>query len=330
MKLQRWLTRRVFVACAGMGVVAAVACGTSPSTDPAGMACDALVDSSNAVAVRCGGRSIPAEYKSRFRTYCVAWLGYPGQGITPQSLSDCAAVYGASDCHGSQGAQCWKSGSLADGSACNATSQCKSGWCEIPSTADHCGTCVPTVPNGQSCATPGTRCMQASSCTKGICVGYNTVDAGGDCSNSADVCKRGLGCEAQKCIALEGLGSACTSTASCQDGLVCSAKVCAKPLALQADCSQAMDGCAVGNECDVTTKKCVSTSFVKPGQPCGFLTTGMAVCFIGQCQLDSQKTTGTCPAVIPDGQRCGSSDHCDYGSRCTNNLVCVLSDTVCN
>ncbi len=343
MELQRLLTRGVFVVCAGIGVIAAVACSSSPSTassDP-GAACDAFFDALNGTNQRCGGFGIPSEYKARFHTECVTTLAYPGEGITAQSLSDCAGVYGGAACRGSNGGLALtctgKNGSLADGSACNGASQCKSGACEISASSDggvqtvsYCGTCVPTIPNGQSCATSGTRCTSTASCVKGICVGYNTVDVGGDCLGSS-VCKAGLACETQKCVALGGLGAACTSTAGCQDAFVCSAKVCAKPIALQGDCSQAADGCSVGTYCDVSTKKCVGISVAKPGQPCGFLTNGISVCAVGTCNLDPQKTTGTCPAIIPDGQACTPSDKtkvCDFDAHCTNS-VCVLTNPAC-
>ena len=331
------------------GVVSAifvsVACSSSDgggTGSDVGAACDAYFDKVVSGQYSCLGVTFPADVtasqRARFRTECIAGLGYPGQGITAATLSACASVYGSASCRGSTGAgaACGAvTGSLADGAACNSASQCKSGFCnQSASGADGgaapsgCGVCAPSVAVGQSCAT-GT-CTVGAECVGGTCIATGSVAVGGACNSAVD-CQTGLTCSAQKCAALSASGGACSTSAGCQTGLVCDKNVCGTPIAIGGDCSATSPSCATGAVCDYAgTKKCLAIAFAKPGAPCGLTSSGYALCAVGSCN-SAGGAAGTCPDIIADGQACDGTDKtktCDSLARCSGG-VCVLGQSVC-
>lgn len=359
------LRHALVLGTASLGVAAVIACSSSstvgaPGSDsgptPAdpGAACDAIYDALNTLYGTCG-LTLPADVvaadKTRFHDSCVTGLKYPGDGVTADTLNGCAAALKSSSCRGSNPASdscAAKTGTLADGTACNSDSQCVSGYCKYAAPVSDggatpdCGTCSPSVALGKACQTTD-HCVIGSLCVGSTCVAFGTVDVGGDCaaSGTADTraCKSGLVCNSQskKCTALAGAGVACAASSDCQLGLACINKVCATELTAGMACAATAtgDGCAPGLICDVLgTKKCTAITFGHPGDPCGFLANGVTACAQGTCNITDLKTfRGTCPQITPDGQPCTATDKtktCDYGASCDlNTNVCTAAKPVC-
>jgi len=106
-------------------------------------------------------------------------------------------------------------------------------------------------------------------------------------------CAAGYGCKAGKCVAFEGLGSACTDSSSCADGTFCTDGIC---------CGVA--ACAAGSACTKTTSgaECLG----KNGSTC----TAASECISGQC-VDSVCCDRAC------GGQCEACDLAEKRGTCT-------------
>ncbi len=213
-----------------------------------------------------------------------------------------------------------------------------------------CGVCVDQIPLGQACGTYPSQCNagcqplpvpcagnancsppSGASCISGpepgggssfTCVARPpALAAGAPCNTGAcQQCGPGLTCNVQTslCTPLEGPGGDCASGGDCGGGLVCDATGhCGKPLAVGAAC----DGgvlCAAQALCDTLTNVCTAVTFAAPGGACDNPWGG---CISGSCTMSTPPggtATGTCPAVIPDGQPCGYPNvaPCDQYATC--------------
>lgn len=281
----------------------------------------------------------PAEAKARERSMCIAQANLPGAEPTARGLLDCASKWAKAGCHGTNvdvALACYPAGTLAVGAACNSPSQCQSGYCAT--TTGICGTCAASSGVGGGCAN-GAQCAPGLTCMQDKCVPLGSVDVGGACGSGGGMCKNGLVCDlsgpTMTCMTLGTAGTPCKTPFACVDGLACIAQKCATPLATGADCSTEPLGCpdTAGAHCDSVTKKCIATPpAAKAGQPCGVQPSGYVSCRVGACNItDTVAMTGTCPAIIPDGQTCSGIDitkTCDILASCRD-AVCTSAVPVC-
>src|ERR1035437_1721851 len=134
-----------------------------------------------ALYAKCG-LTLPSDVvsadKLRSHDSCVAGLKYPGDGYSAGTLNTCAGELGTAACRGSNptvdtcGANV---GTLANGTACNKDTQCKSGYCNLGTpSADggvmpDCGTCSASVAIGTACQATD-HCVIGSACLGAVCV----------------------------------------------------------------------------------------------------------------------------------------------------------------
>jgi len=227
---------------------------------------------------------------------------------------------------GPGGASDGGAGTLIDGFACKADTDCTSGNCSDGFCCDMActgcnacsndltgqdnGKCAPVL-NGQdphaACAdeTASNECGNDGSCDgKGACskVASTHICAAAHCSSDNKSFIPATACTAK--------GQCSVATAQDCAGFPCTATGCAKPCTANTDCS-------TGNYCDATSRKCVATKadgasatnafecasgFVADGVCCNNACTG-------QCQSCKQ-TPGVCKAVTTPRTACGGSGTC--------------------
>lgn len=321
-------------------------CSSSAASNDA--ACDNYF---NAVfSDRCKSGTVSAERRgqiqARFRTVCQQGLAAPGTGITAAYLDKCGAALNALPCGSNSTPDECKNpaGSLADGTACDDSSQCKSAYCKKATTTTSgdggastevadCGVCTATVAEGGDCDLSGTtRCAPDTACaptgtgSAGKCTKPVKSDIGGGCGASGLTCKTGLSCDFKtlKCVAAGGAGAACTSSNDCQQpDLACVAKVCKARVGEGAACTSTSE-CQAQFGCNPTTHVCGKRPNAKGGEPCNSFT----VCDTGSCNIAQDSGDGTCPTLIPDGAACTTTSRaavCDEFADCKGG-VCKFSD----
>jgi hypothetical protein len=69
------------------------------------------------------------------------------------------------------------------------------------------------------------------------------------------------------------------------------------------------------------------TAFASGGQVCGWTSSNTVYteCAVGNCNVPSGASTGTCPTVAQDGQSCSSTADCTFPAYCTTDGTCVFS-----
>lgn len=268
--------------------------GGGPSADAV---CSTQAQSTCAKTQECSNYSFVVNFTSmsdciaRYKQVCLNYLGLPGSTRTLADVQRCATAYASLSCQDyydpTSPAQtsCRFAGTLADGIACGAGEQCKTGYCKITDQSG-CGVCAQYVKIGSPC--------------------QNTV--------SSPSCEPGANCTgatgSQTCTALGGLGSTCNSNNGpyCKYPFPCRSGVCSQPRNLGDSCDP-----TVGLECDaIKTEQCSSTSR-KCEQLYTFVTTGMSctrptmppypTCS-GGSRCSSTSGSGTCIAPLADGAAC--------------------------
>ena len=317
----------------------------SPALSPAAAACDAYFDAYNNYVTRCEGLPVRDDpvARARARASCLDYLGLPGQG---RNMNVCAAAWKSAPCRGSHAAliaACAQPGTEGNGAACYDGLQCASGHCEWdPKRGVDCGSCASSVPLGQACTSLPNTCALGGGCINSTCVAFGSLEIGGDCETSDNFCKTGLACDfsTKICVSLGGIGVPCTFTNTCQEGLACVNKVCAPPVSKGEPCQDNFNDCAPGLVCVPMLLRCAPVTYdVNPGQPCGLLMDSFAECRTAPlppyacCQIiDAIFATGTCPNIIPDGQRCvlnSSTKVCDGSAMCRSDGACALGPSSC-
>jgi hypothetical protein len=342
------LAFRSAVATTAFAAAAIVACGGSVSNGggpgTAADACDHYIDAY--LAASCNilePTDQVANLKTRFHQACTDVLSLPGANVATQ-LDACASAIPQQGCGATRADEepCMLRGSLAAGSPCVSGWQCSSGYCDIISSADaggasdsRCGTCGATVAVGQSCAfsTPGgpKHCEPGSTCAflppqQDTCVAVTEGDLGASCGTQATTCKAGLYCDpSNHCAAPQDQGAACMQDSACKPPLRCqiagATGTCQGPGAAGTPCS--IDAhCVTGLGC--AANQCTTITWASGGQPCS--TTNR--CLVGSCL-----PSGTCPAVVPDGQACDESNTsrvCETLSACVNGTCQLTGSFSCH
>ena len=270
------------------------------------VACSSTINATGVGIIRLYGTM--AECLTRQALQCSSAFHAPGSGHSLATEQQCVTAFATFSCTdffaNSIPAVCEPPGARVNGAACAFNAQCKTDFCTGERNAQ-CGTCAPQSAAGDSCAS--TDCGRGLACdsTSTTC---KTPGASGDSCDSNDDCGYGLVCltsaaagGAGTCeTAASTVGAACGGTMAVCDGtqgLFCAG--------------------AVG------AKKCIATTFVGDGAPCGPMTAGsFAGCTAGGCYtakgLAGAGETGTCKVNAADGAACDSvtGPGCEVPARC--------------
>jgi len=227
-------------------------------------------------------------------------LAAPGNQINATNAKACIDAFKLAACGTDPGElpACNIPGTLANGTACGADSQCASNSCYTVGTAD-CGTCQPRAAEGASCT--------AAKCAPGL------------------ICES----ETSKCVKPGGVGASCDGLIPCANGLDCVAGKCAKQLGGGAACQ--VDGAA---KCDTAagffckpaalgspTGTCTAIGFNKPpAGKCGVdvATLTFNLCEASSCEGAAGATPGTCTPYLKDGDACGDG----INAQCQSPALC--------
>jgi hypothetical protein len=326
-----------FACVAGVALwgVAMSACGSgSGTTSVESSACDDYFDT--VLATGCCGRGygesvfgcpswtpIPAseiaQLRPRFDRWCESFLALPGQGIRPSDLEACVSSIQSSGCPltgwAPTGACAFnRSGSLGSGAPCAADLQCQTGYCGSDAGYSAlCGACALAPSIGQPCTG---ECGADAACVLDFDAGTTTCealtyeDAGASCLAANALCSAGLVCTSSGVCAPPGAaGSPCQANFDCQPPLGCAGSTCQMPEPDGGPCVDDL-GCQEGLGCNGNT--CGPVSWASPGQPCSL----DVRCFDRACALEPNSSSGFCPPVLPDGQKCTDSLQCEDYSVC--------------
>jgi hypothetical protein len=273
--------------------------GTAMTDGPAGRTGSpaAMVDCAQVASTYCGtidrcaglylkvGYGDVATCEARLRIACADQLAAPGTGYTPASVGACLTAVRAASCadlldHHVTG--CALAGMRADGQACGGDAQCTSSHCKQD---DVCGQCAPLPAAGEACT-------ENDDCALGM------VCAGPDGK--------------KRCATPAAVGAACSASVPCTLGNFCKQGVCAKVAGPGEPCSG--EGSCDGLQalyCDEGAKTCRKAVLVAPGEPCGIVNGGYAICTGGGAcaglNPNLLQLTGVCAAPAKDGEACGAA-----------------------
>ena len=337
----------VAIVMAAASVSSSFACSSgsgsaSPST-PAG-ACAEFVAAQREGAQACGkylvapGRE--AELDARVAKQCELATAAPGSGITPAALVSCAAKLRAACGDDDACEDIVVAGTLPDGAACGADSQCASTDCKTPSTStapNRCGVCVARVAVGGTCGDTAGSCVKGASCetkggTTGTCVARLVLAEGDVCYDPAKPssvparCADGLACNVEanapaivKCTRRGSAGAACASESDCVSELACVNATCGAPGPIGTACTTSSQ-CA-NSVCSPEAKKCVAVEWIASGGACD---SNVRRCSRGSCSQSPGSGTGTCIDPIPDGAACSNAaDSAPSAPRCDRYASCI-------
>jgi hypothetical protein len=298
-----------------MAMVASCGGGTaSDSTQNGGStrdSCTRLVNQSCAKAMACEPLVAQTLYAdvpdcvAMTSRLCTGIAELPGSGQIVADFDACAAAYESLSCDsllaGELPAACkGKPGTLADGTACAASTQCQSSYCKIDSSgASDCGVCAARSPAGGSC-------QASAACDEGLVCDY--------------------GSSTPVCVTASGAGSSCDSTSVCGDRLYCIGGICSTPLAAGATCTSAGE-CDYSRGLSCTSGVCQSITVVGTGQTCDNL--ALRCRAQAYCSDATDAGTRTCIARVPDGGACTEDIECQFFSECINGVCTPFSFPTC-
>lgn len=230
---------------------------------------------------------------------CKIFTAAPGGSMSSAQLSTCSSSISQMDCTAILSgnfhpAGCPTAGTLANGAACFADSQCQSGYCNTGS--QNCGTCA----------------------------GGN-VKAGSPCTANTD-CQGNLACINKSCAQPVASGGSCSTISDCASGLACVSGKCGAPLTLGQPCTAGE--CGIDAYCG-SQKTCEKLQVAASGQPCGIVNGNVIQCSGGgSCNIPQGKQQGTCAAPIADGAKCDATNpNCLSPAQCINGTCSVSAPT---
>lgn len=234
---------------------------------------------------------------------------------------------------------------IPGGRPCNTGGTCAAGTICVQSAGDAgvATTCVPIayVGSGAACDGYENECNPGLSCNAATGTCSSPGPAGTACGSDGD-CQPGLFCNPTgvaapdasepgavigTCSPLGQSGTPCDADSDCLPPLVCPGGTCQSPGNAGATCKSDLQ-CATGLGCG--NGVCASVTWAAAGQPC----TATARCLVGYCPSTNDTTSGTCPAVIPDGQPCNitstdSTSVCDTFAQCFEGTCHLTFEGVC-
>jgi hypothetical protein len=312
---------------AAVGLLGALlaACGSSNANKPDGSGgaatscadygqkyCDRLQACMPGVLTLYGFASV-ADCAAYYVPGCNASLAALHTGNTVALVQQCGDQLAGMSCtdlmQGASAPACLpQGGTISNGEACSSSWQCASGRCSVQSI-DSCGTCVPAVPLGQTCALDG---LLGSDCADNLVCAVTTV------GGTTPVCAKSV-----------ALGAACADTAVCPANAYCDAatRACKQLPSIGKTCDPSLifycDPAKAGAFCDSVTSLCEAASVAKTGEACGWVSDSYAQCS-GLCDTEGDAGVGTCSPFVSEGQPCTASDVCIPGASCTAGVCTAL------
>jgi hypothetical protein len=202
-------------------------------------------------------------------------------------------------------------GRVADGDPCSFDQECASSRCELPVCAEGVcciGACGPSRPRGHV----GDACDRTSECIDGYCDVNHTCHALGGADavcNSDDQCDYGLGCVQASpslpgnCRKLPHLGEPCPYQRCADINAICDATTHCVALGLPGAPCTAHGDCSPFAECDMTRHLCIDLPTL--GMTCDLGCAGEARCVFG-----AQPGVGTCSMPLANGMPCDDPADC--------------------
>ena len=193
-------------------------------------------------------------------------------------------------------------GTVINGAACGAATQCQSTFCKRQGS---CGVCAPRQAGGESC-------------------------------NSDEQCDPNLVCASSACVAPGEAGASCDDKHPCRNDLYCKAGVCSTKAGAGDSCADTDKACDIvrGVGCNPFTKICQNVRVAKKGDPCGIVAGTLVLCEAsGLCEGGTLATPGTCTGAAGDGQACGTADangrSCLAPANCVNGICRLPASASC-
>jgi hypothetical protein len=255
---------------------------------------------------------------------CAERLAVPGTALTAADILSCSQGLPTEACdnlysNNPEEVCAAPAGKTALNEPCEASAQCASAYCAVPSNA-FCGTCQTAPGPGASCAQFG--CPAGLQCLTDVLTCEPGVPDGGACNAIGD-CVFGLTClsKAKTCAPTVAPGQACDTTGKVGPG-------CNDNLGLV--CQRIGDGGV-----------CAQKELADAGQPCGTLSdSGVATNCAdrGTCvKTPADAGSGICVAAAAAGASCDTAagPDCELPARCiitnggTSGTCELLSTAVC-
>ena len=324
------MTRRVHSVLSALSAIAVglVACSTNPGSDggttggsSVTAACtDAASKLCNKLAT-CSPLLLQLLYSdsngcnNAWNFTCQALANANGSPFTSDNIGTCGQASASASCGDAVNAilagtlpGCDFHGSVAQGAACAASSQCAgaNSYCQIP-VGQLCGVCAMRAP------------------------------ANGQCTQTVD-CQAGLTCNSMgTCVTPGASGAQCGNSSPCQSGLTCTQAKCA---AWAEDANAKCDPSAL-LACDYTkglfcngSSVCAMVTVGTPGGMCGTSSTlsNYTVCPGAVfCPTPANSLMGTCPKIAADGSACdGNATICNPPSVCVNGTCSKYDPSSCH
>jgi hypothetical protein len=316
-----------------------MACSASSSGGDISSACQDYVNALEQSQCATGPQAPASEVSqeiSQYVQFCTQLFALPGVTAGSAQLNACSSAVQAAGCNGGVDLppECSLTGSLASGSACASSVQCKSGACTFAvtptdggsTTVGSCGMCTSTVSERGSClAGGGTACVIGTACDRGTCTKLSFGGEDAACDGVASLCSGDRFCssDSHTCTAYpSAVGAPCTGR--CSGSLICmgTPSTCQEPLPAGAKCTDD-EQCTAGLGCDTASQKCASVTWAAGGQSCGNLL---------RC-LEATCVNGTCPVILSDGEACSSSDKtriCGEFSNCVDGTCTSQVNVSCH
>lgn len=227
---------------------------------------------------------------------CPDILFADGSGWSVEQVLACTVAWKTQACEAlavDSGPACSQvTGSRAKGSQCAFDVQCQSGRCNggiVPAFETTCGTCVDAAPSHGACSAQQV-CPSTQECNAGTCTD-RTIPPLNRCAGVQ--CAADRTCSMGACVALPGVGEACTPATQCAAGLACQTAI------VQGDANQP------------TVGTCQMVPAI--GQPCLPTFGQIGLCVDGgTC---NGRPTGTCVPLVEVGKACGFT-FCVKGAYC--------------
>jgi hypothetical protein len=293
-----------------------------PGTLTPEQACESYLDSYCRVSAKCTPYlskwldGTLEECKSRNQFGCVARLRAQGTTEPPAAEAACGRALENLSCDDYVWNTAWPAacdvppGTLPDGTACLASSQCASLNCKKASPmrgSRLCGVCAPLSKTGGPCETLFD-CEGFGNCVQGTC--SPLVPLGGTCD----------------------VDRACDGYLTCVGLSATSAGTCSKPLGLGAPCDPDYDACdnfITGLWCSQTTRTCAPLPLAGPGQSCLAPDNTVLNCASAlRCETNPQGQM-TCVSGTPEGAPCTQPYECSASHKCFNGTCVPLDPNLC-